>query len=82
LPTTSYAKNHDLLFQIDARPIVAALRQAKGKLAKRVRGSGTGCLSLLMPDLAGRDFVWFRIEPQSESDHQGVPVVYQAPCDD
>jgi len=41
-----------------------------------------GCLSLLVPDLAGRGNLWFCVELYGESNHHAFPIVYQVPFDD
>src|SRR6516165_4804378 len=40
------------------------------------------CLSLLVPDLAGRGYLWFCVELYGESNHHALPIVYQVPFDD
>ena len=49
--------------------------------AVQAPGSGTGCLSLLAPDLAGGGLVWFCVELQVEGNHQRFPLVHQVPFD-
>ena len=45
-------------------------------------GSVHGCLSLLVPDLAGRGDLWFCVEVYGESNHHAFAIVYQVSFDD